>query len=180
MRMHARFPLMTASVLLAVVFAAGIADAQDPMAQPARTGRFSAGAGIGVQGSTPDDTAFAFNLSGDYYLTNNLSIGPLVQFGFTPDLFQFGLTAQAKYIFDIPQVPAWKPHVEAGIGFLLSDLDKRGSNRTDNNYLIPVGVGLEYRLGPGLALDSTVFFNFTDVHNRTLFLTWVVGARIPF
>lgn len=34
---------------------------------------------------------------GDYFLTHEFPIGPLLQMGFTGDLFQLGLTVQAKY-----------------------------------------------------------------------------------
>jgi hypothetical protein len=137
--------LICAAVIIAVfLMLTQFAESQPVQSADQRAGRFIFGAGLGLQANTPDDTAFAFGLSGDYYITQGLSIGPLLQMGFTGDLFQFGLTGQAKYTFDLPEVPALKPHVEAGIGFIYSDLDQ-GSWRDEDDvsFLIPLGVGAE-------------------------------------
>jgi Outer membrane protein beta-barrel domain len=172
-------------LLLAALLASTAADAQQVPASVSRAGRFVFGAGLGLQANTVDDTAFAFGLSGDYFFTDHLSIGPLMQFGMTSDLFQFGLSAQAKYTFDLPRVPELKPHLEGGIGFLYANLDKPGSgNKDDTSFLIPLGVGLEYRLSPRLSLDTTAFFNFTDISvkskDRDFFFTWLLGVKVPF
>jgi hypothetical protein len=168
-----------------VLLLSAVAEAQQVPASVTRAGRFVFGAGLGLQANTVDDTVFALGLSGDYFFTNNFSLGPLVQFGMSGDLFQFGLSAQAKYTFDLPQVPELKPHVEGGIGFLYANLDRPGSgSKDDTSFLIPLGVGLEYRLNPRLSLDTTAFFNFTDINvrnkERDFFFTWLVGIKVPF
>lgn len=183
--MTKRWLWLTGSLLLASLLFGAVAEAQQVPSSVTRAGRFVFGAGVGLQGDTVDDTAFALGVSGDYYLNNNLSIGPLLQFGLTGDLFQLGLTAQAKYTFDLPDLPAIKPHLEAGIGFVYADLDQpRGRSGDDTSFLIPLGVGLEYRLSSRISLDTTLFFNFTDLDignkNDNFFLTWLVGVRIPF
>jgi hypothetical protein len=171
--------------VLSALLASTAADAQQVPSSVSRAGRFVFGAGLGLQAATVDDTAYAIGLSGDYFFTNQLSLGPLMQFGFTSDLFQFGLSAQAKYHFDLPQVPQLKPHLEGGIGFLYANLDRPGSgSKDDTSFLIPLGVGLEYRLSPRLSLDTTAFFNFTDISvkdkDRNFFFTWLLGVKIPF
>ena len=101
------------------------------------------GASVGVQSDTADSTAFAIGLYGDYYLTPNFSIGPLLQMGFTNDLSQFGLTAQAKYTFDIAGMPKLKPHVQAGLGLIYADLDEwQGGARMTPAILFPWGSAL--------------------------------------
>ena len=172
-------------LLLAALLVGTVAEAQQVPPSVSRAGRFVFGAGLGLQANTVDDTAFAVGLSGDYFFTNNLSIGPLMQFGLTSDLFQFGLSAQAKYTFDLPQVPELKPHMEGGIGFLYANLDRPGpGSKDDTSFLIPLGVGLEYRLTPRLSLDTTALFNFTDVsvrnEDRNFFFTWLLGVKVPF
>jgi hypothetical protein len=173
------------SVLSAMLLLGAVAEAQQVPAAVSRAGRFVFGAGLGLQANTVDDTAFAIGLGGDYFFTNNFSVGPLMQFGVTGDLFQFGLSAQAKYTFDLPQVPELKPHVEGGIGFLYANLDRPGpGSKDDTSFLIPLGVGVEYRLSPRLSLDTTAFFNFTDLNvrntDRNFFFTWLLGIRVPF
>jgi len=147
------------------------------------TGRFYAGAALGLQSDTPDGTAYALGLYGDYYLTRRFSIGPLLQMGLTGDLFQAGLTGQAKYTFGIAGVPELKPHVQAGIGFIYADLDPKGSKREDDvSFLMPFGAGAEYKLTDQLSLDGTVLFNITnlDVRDENFFITWLIGLRFAF
>lgn len=148
-----------------------------------RTGSFIFGVGLGLQADTPDGTSFALGLSGDYYLTQGFSIGPLLQMGFTDDLFQLGLSAQAKYAFDLAKIPELKPHIEGGIGFIYSDLDRRYRRDEDDvSFLIPAGIGAEYRLTNSISLDTTFLFNFTnlDVRDENFFFTWLVGLKFQF
>jgi hypothetical protein len=146
-----------------------------------RIGSFIFGVGLGLQADTPDGTSLALGLSGDYYLTQGFSIGPLLQMGFTDDLFQLGLSAQAKYAFDLAKIPDLKPHIEGGIGFIYSDLERR-RDEDDVSFLIPVGIGAEYRLTNSISLDTTFLFNFTDldVRDEDFFFTWLVGLKFQF
>jgi opacity protein-like surface antigen len=176
--------LICAGVLIVVFLAfAQFAEAQRVTSADEKAGRFILGAGLGLQAGTPDGTAFALGFSGDYYFTQGFSVGPLLQMGFTGDLFQFGLTGQAKYTFDLREVPALKPHIEAGIGFIYSDLDlERGRSEDDLSVLIPLGVGAEYRLTNSISVDTNFLFNFTDldVRDKNFFFTWLVGLRYRF
>jgi opacity protein-like surface antigen len=103
--------------------------------------------------------------------------------GITGDLMQLGLTAQAKYTFDLPEIPQLKPHVQAGLGFIYADLDKgSGGSVNDTSYLIPFGVGAEYKLTDSISLDGTVLFNITDldVRDEDFFMTWFLGLKFAF
>ena len=171
--------------VIIVVFLAltQFAEAQKVQSADQRAERFIFGAGLGLQANTPDGTAFALGFSGDYYFTQGFSIGPLLQMGFTGDLFQFGLTAQAKYTFDLKEIPALKPHIEAGIGFIYADLDRgRWRSENDVSFLFPLGIGAEYRLTNSISLDNTFLFNFTDldVRDTHFFFTWLVGLKYRF
>jgi opacity protein-like surface antigen len=102
--------------------------------------------------------------------------------GFTNDLSQFGLTAQAKYTFDIPGVPKLKPNVQAGLGLIYADIDnRREGNRDDSSYLIPLGIGAEYRLTDSILLDGSIMVNFNDLDFRDgdSFVTWFIGVKFP-
>jgi hypothetical protein len=125
-----------------------------------KAGAWSGGAAVGFLGNTPDGTAFATNFNADYFLTKQLSIGPLAQIAATGDLFQFGFSGQAKYWLDLPGLDKrLKVNVQGGLGFLHSDLFT-----SDDSWLIPIGVGLDYALNQKLSLTSTFLLNFTDVH----------------
>lgn len=166
-----------------VVFLLCVLLAFPARAQERRTGKFTAGVGLGLQGDTADGTAFALGFSGDYFLTNNISVGPLLQLGFTGDLTQIGVTAQGKYTLDLTDIPKLDPHFQGGIGFIHADLD-RGPflDQDDTSFLIPIGFGVEYHLNRTTSLESTLLFNFTDldVRDDNFFITWFVGARFHF
>jgi opacity protein-like surface antigen len=176
--------LICAGVIIVVILAlTQFAEAQKAQSADQRAEKFIFGAGLGLQANTPDGTAFALGFSGDYYFTQGFSIGPLLQMGFTGDLFQFGLTGQAKYTFDLKEIPALKPHIEAGIGFIYADLDRgRGRSENDVSFLFPLGIGAEYRLTNSISLDNTFLFNFTnlDVRDTHFFFTWLVGLKYRF
>lgn len=124
-----------------------------------QTGNWTGGGSIGFLGNTPDGTAFALNLNADYFLMPQLSIGPLVQFAFTGDLFQVGGSGQVKYWFTLPGADnRLKLNIQGGIGVLHADRFK-----SDTSWLIPIGVGLDYALNNNLALTATFLLNFTDV-----------------
>jgi opacity protein-like surface antigen len=175
--------LICAGVIIVVFLAlTQFAEAQQESADQ-RTGRFIFGAGLGLQADTPDGTVVALGFSGDYYLTRGFSIGPLLQMGFSDDLFQLGLSAQAKYTFDLAEIPELKPHIEAGIGFIYSDLDRRSRREEDDvSFLIPLGIGAEYKLTKSISLDTTFLFNITNlnVRHENFFFTWLVGLKFPF
>ncbi len=162
------------------------AGAQEERPVERRTGKFTAGVGLGLQGETADGTAFAVGLSGDYFLTHNVSVGPLLQIGVTEDLTQIGLTAQVKYTLDLLDIPDLKPHLQGGIGFIHADLDRgrgRFGDADDTSFLIPIGFGAGYRLSQKISLESTLLFNFTDlddVRNDDFFITWLTGVRFHF
>jgi len=176
--------LICAGIIMVVILAlTQFAEAQKVQSADQRAERFIFGAGLGLQANTPDGAAFALGLSGDYYFTQGFSIGPLLQMGFTGDLFQLGFTAQAKYTFDLKEIPALKPHIEAGIGFIYADLDRgRWRSENDVSFLFPLGIGAEYRLTKSISLDNTFLFNFTDldVRDTHFFFTWLVGLKYRF
>ena len=174
--------LLCAGVIILVFLAlTQFAEAQVQSADK-RAGRLILGAGLGLQADTPDGTAFALGFTGDYYVTQEFSIGPLLQMGFTGDLFQMGLTAQAKYTLDLKGIPELKPHIEAGLGFIYSDLGGSRRHEDDVSFLIPLGIGAEFRLNNSLSLDNTFLFNFTDldVRDKHFFFTWLFGVKYRF
>ncbi len=150
------------------------------------TGRWAVGAELGPQTGTADnDAAFAFGLNADYYLDQHFSVGPLLQFGFTGDLTQVGLSAQAKYTFDLPRVPELKPHLQGGLGFLHVDMDQppAGPKDSDTGFLVPFGGGFDLELSKNLLLGTTLLLNFTDADIQgervdNLFMSWFFGLRI--
>ena len=179
MRIQKQWWIGISTVLL---FLAVIAPAHAQQTSPPETMRkFELGTDIGFSGGTIDGTALAVGISGDYQVAPHVSIGPLIQLGVTDDLFQIGVTAQAKFTLDFPDVPELKPQLQAGLGFIHADLDKGGSSGDDTSWLIPIGMGLEYRMAKNLYAGTTLLFNITDLNiagkSDDLHVTWFVGLR---
>ena len=155
-------------------------------------GRWSGGVGTGFVGSTPDGIAeFALNGHADYFVGERLSIGPLAQYDGAGNDVLFGLSAQARYWWDIPGTHQLaKLVVQGGVGFVragIKDTDS-GTANTYGSFLIPVGVGIDYAVAPRLAVTAD-FLNLTSlgetVHKNgrvfdlhaTLMPTFYLGIR---
>lgn len=179
---------MKEKYLLAVLFIASVFAFSTPVPVSAQTspeqrqGKLQLGAEIGPVFGTADSTAFGLALYGDYFLHQNFSIGPLVQFGFTDDLFQVGPTAQLKYTYDISS--RMTGNLQGGIGFIHADLDRSGRRDLhDTSFLVPVGGGIDYRLTDNVSLGGTLLLNFSDldkVHNDNFNAALLGGLKIRF
>ena len=120
---------------------------------------WSGGAAIGFLGNTPDGTAVALNLHADRFLQRNVSLGPLLQLGFTEDMNQVGFSGQGKYWIDISQTDnRAKLVLQGGVGFVHAD-----HARSDTSFLIPLGMGVDYAMTHTIGLTGTFLLNFTDL-----------------
>jgi hypothetical protein len=157
--------------LLMVGGLSGRALAADP-----QVGNWTGGAAIGMIGNTPDGTALGLNFNAERFMDQHVSLGPLVQLGFTGDLTQVGVSGQAKYWIDLPD-PQLKLNFQGGIGFVHADM--RGAS--DTSFLVPIGVGLDYKVSDTFAVTSNFMLNFTDLsvagHRTTVMPAFTVGFR---
>lgn len=133
------------------------APATDTAAISEYAGRWRAGTGVGVLINSPDDQAFGLAGNADYFVSEQVSVGPLLQLGFSDDMALFGLSGQGKYW--IPAGDRGRVALQAGAG--LAHADFQGD---DTSWLIPLGVGYEYTLDNGNSLNATALVNFTDLH----------------
>jgi len=130
-------------------------------------GRWTGGAGMGFLGNTPDGAAeFAFNGHADYFVTHAFSVGPLAQYAGVGNDFLFGLSAQAKYWWNIPNTGNLaKLVVQGGVGFVragIKDTDS-GTANTYGSFLIPLGVGVDYAVTERLAITADFLLNVTSL-----------------
>ncbi len=130
------------------------------------TGKVRIGTDIGFHAGTVDDTDFALGAYGDYFLSDQFGVGPLLQFGITDDLFQFGMSIQAKGLFEVFDYSNLFLEVQAGLGFIHADLDMKDTTRSDTSVLVPLGIGLEYRLSEQVSISSKLLFNITSLELR--------------
>ncbi|MBI4342049.1 MAG: hypothetical protein HY599_01635 [Candidatus Omnitrophica bacterium] len=123
-------------------------------------GTWASGGSLGFLGGTPDKTAFALNGNVEYFVADNVSVGPLVQLGVTDDMAQVGVSAQGKYWIPLAGTNGrGKIALQSGLGFVHSDF-----LRSDTSWLVPVGVGYEHTLDSGMSMTATTLVNFTNLH----------------
>lgn len=149
---------------------AGVPDASFERPHDRASGRYSAtselqparwtlGGAAGLVGATPDDTGLGLLLHADYFVEERVSVGPLLQFGFTDDLVQMGVSAQGKYWVPVPGTEGrGRVVLQGGLGFLHADFRK-----DDTAWLVPLGVGYDYTSLSGATLTATALLNFTDL-----------------
>ena len=125
----------------------------------AKPGAWVGGAGFGFLRSTPDGTAFALNVHAETFFVPNLSVGPLLQLGFTGDSTQVGLSGQVKYWIEIPNTAKrLKLTPQVGLGVVHNSF-----RDGDTSWLIPLGVGADYALTDTLNVTGTLLLNFTHL-----------------
>jgi hypothetical protein len=153
--------LCVSSLLGSIVTDLAAAEVNEP-----RTGRWFGGAGVGFLGNTPDGVEFAFNGNADYFVTHRFSVGPLAQYAGAGNDILFGLSAQAKYWWDIPDTGSRaKLVVQGGLGFVRAGIKDRDSGIADTyaSFLIPIGVGLDYTVTRRVSLTADFLVNFTSL-----------------
>lgn len=159
-RTRVRKPLVRPMILgLALLLATVWGGAPGHAAELMKPGTWSGGSAVGFLGNTPDGTAAALNFHADGFLARNFSLGPLLQLGLTEDLTQIGFSGQGKLWIDLPGIAdRAKLVLQGGLGFVHADF-----RESDTSWLIPLGVGLDYKLNDMIGLTATFLLNFTDL-----------------
>jgi hypothetical protein len=156
--------LLTLSVLsLAGLTVPALADAD---VNDRRRGQWSGAVGAGFLTNTPDGVEFALKGHVDYSLIRGFSVGLLGQSTLGGNDHVFGLSAQAKYWWDIPGTRNLvKVVAQGGIGFVGANIDDTDSGVSDayTSFLIPIGLGLEYTVAKQIAVTAEFLLNFTSL-----------------
>jgi Outer membrane protein beta-barrel domain len=154
--------LLLLTVLL--VTPTGLVSAHDSAAGGA--GRWSGGTGVGFLGGTPDGVEFALNGHLNYFISEEISIGPLVQYAGAGDDFLFGLTAQGKYWWAIPGTNnQTKLVLQGGIGFVRAGVREPeiGFGDTFSSFLIPLGIGVDHAVNEQVSVTADFMLNITSL-----------------
>jgi len=151
------------SSLLALLVMGIVVDA--PQAQ-ADDNRWGFGSDLGLTSGTVNGTVFTMAFSGDYYINQNFSVGPMMQISPTGDLFQISFAGVSRYHFRLNNGINLVPFT--GIGLIHADLDRgTGSGKIDRNdtsWYIPIGISVEYQAVHNIALSSTLIVNLHDIN----------------
>lgn len=166
-------------LLLTVLFMmpTGLVSAHDPT--DGGMGRWSGGTGVGFLGNTPDGVEFALNGHLDYFIADDISIGPLAQYAGAGDDFLFGLTVQGKYWWAIPGTDnQTKLVLQGGIGFVRAGVKEPeiGYGDTFSSFLIPLGVGIDHAVTEQVSLTADFMLNITALGRDVR----VAGREVDF
>ncbi len=173
-----RRPALLLSLLATLIMTpTGLVLAQAP--DNGRLGRWSGGTGMGFLGGTPDGVEFALNGHLDYFLAEDVSIGPLAQYAGAGDDFLFGLTVQGKYWWAIPGTDnQTKLVLQGGIGFARAGVREPeiGFGDTYASFLIPLGAGIDHAVNKQVSLTADFMLNITALGQNVR----VAGQEVDF
>lgn len=143
-------------------------------------------AGTGSIGFTLSPDTFMAGLGGDYFITHNVTLGPLIQMGVSNSTFLVAPTAEVKGVFDLP----WegfpqrvKPFAQAGAGFVYANVSRASANDDGIGFLFNMGFGCDIYLSDRLALGNNMLFNVVParVLGDRFFFSWqFVTAKYHF
>ncbi len=104
-----------------------------------------------------------FSGAADVHLNTMMAMGPELVFASSSDRFLFSATVQIKTFLnaaDRGQEPSrWQPYLQGGLGWSWFDSD-RGSERSENSFLMNGGGGLRYRLSQNYSIGTGALINF--------------------
>jgi len=145
------------------------------LAQPfmERTGRWAVGGGLGI---TEDPSLYGLWADVNYYIIDEVAVGPLLQYEFKDDDSIFGVAGMVKYSAVLSGSKVVRPYGQVGIGFIQYDVKDLFDGDKKTTYLFPVGGGIEFKLNDSLSLDGNLLFNLSD----EIFVGLFVGVDYIF
>jgi hypothetical protein len=153
--------LLTA-LSLAALATAGVAHAD---VRDSRPGRWSGGAGVGFLANSPDGPEPGLAGHAQYFVTERLSVGPLIQYAGAGNDVIVGVSIQVRYSWSILASGRAKLVLQGGVGFvhaLIEDADS-GAEETDSSFVVPVGIGLDYAATDRIAVTADLILNVTSL-----------------
>ena len=129
---------------------------ESPVAGRVRT--FILGVGLGYM-NDPDMGHGMISL--DYYVTNEISVGPYFYFGGSGNNSYWAFAGQVKFCGTLVGHPDIHPYAFVGVGFIEPDFAKN-SGDTQMTYLFPAGIGIEFDLTDIIFLYGESTFMLTE------------------
>jgi len=144
-------------------------------------GRISVAGGMGFASSIDDKSAFLMQFDMNYFLTDDFSIGPMLQVAPHDRGSIVSMSLDGKYGFDLSRMKndsarLITPYIGAGLGFTHFT---RGPG--DTSFLLSLITGIEVEMTDNIALTSDMRFNFPVSLGDTFYFSWqMIGARVRF
>ena len=157
---HRPFAPSLALVASALLATASVAQETTPSEPHAREeSDFSVRGSLGM---TADPETFNMTVEAPVPLNDYVSVGPLMQLGFSDDHVLFGLSGHAYFTPPLEgDLEKLQPYWHLGMGLIhLEDDDRRpGRDDEDTEFLLTVGMGLDYEVGSGFHMGTAFLFN---------------------
>ncbi len=178
---HARPPLappaapaMAAPSAVPAPAATPLQEEGAPVAAAARRPPMLFKGGIGF---TADPGQFLIGAELDFFLNENFSIGPLLQFGVEDGGVILAPSANFVYHFYLEDpLERLRPFVQGGVGFAYLHEDDRKGDDDDIGVMINIGGGINYEIADRTLLGSHMLFNAMPdkVLDENFFFSWQV------
>lgn len=145
-----------------------------------RAEKVAAGGAIGF---TLEPDTFLMTGHGEYFVSDIVAVGALLQLGVGDDRLIVAPTANVKAVFDLPDYRHLKPFVHGGLGLGYLEKERGGDDEDDEGFLLNFGFGADYFLNESVSLGNSVLFNFLPdkVLGERFFFSWqFVSATVTF
>jgi len=138
-----------------------------------RQGRWTIGGGLGI---TEDPNLYGLAANVNYYITDEISVAPLLQFEFKDENHIFGVAGMVKYNAILSGSNVVRPYGQVGIGFAQFKHEDLFDGDQKTTFLFPVGGGMEFKLNENLSLDGSLLVNLSE----EIFVGIFVGVNYLF
>jgi hypothetical protein len=116
----------------------------------------------GSAGLTADPGLAALQGLVNYYITDEIAVGPLAQYEFGNYNFIFGFSGMVKFSGILADSTVVRPYGEVGVGFAEFKVHDVFNGDLKTTYLFPVGGGMEFKLADKLSLDANALLNISQ------------------
>jgi hypothetical protein len=138
----------------------------------------------GGLGLTAGPETFLMTLEVPWEADETVSLGPLVQMGFTDDEVLFAPTLQVYMHPPLrDDLRKFRPYASLGLGFMYLKKDTNRGNKDEAGFLIAGGVGVEYELTERLWIGTNMLFDFLPERTTREHFVWgwqIVTLRAAF
>jgi hypothetical protein len=163
-RMKRRALFLTGFIIFLMISPAVYAQGAGSMSS--RSGCWNPGLSLGFM---VDPDLVGLQLGMDYYITNEIAVGPLLIAAASGDDNLWGMSGQVKYSARLAENEVVRPYGHIGIGFINLAVEQYEEGELDTRALFPVGGGFEFELNDELTLDVNALFIVSDITSVGLF-----------
>lgn len=150
------------------------------LAEPAKL--WSLRGGIGLM---EDPDAFLMNFEIERFMRDEVPVGFALQLGVDDDYTVVSPMIFTRYVFNMSTLTnevarKLQPYVQAGAGITHIDLDRRGRDRDGTDFMVSLGIGLDFPLTDTLGIGSRALLHLIpgQVLNERIYFSWeIISVR---